>query len=172
MKKQAKKTIKKTSKKTTSKKTTSAKKTKLITELTKIAKTLPEEGIDVLIKQAEVIMHNLQVEEEFYANQKKREKKIKERLSKRDLIEIQEADDNSYFSITINGENKMFLLDEMRNLVKICHSTNDEKEAARKMYRWFELKRMDVLNDVYIDTPYHYLLIALYNFLKNRYTAK
>jgi len=163
-------------KKGTSKKSAqNTQKDDLIKQLKKLINELNEEGLSFLIEQAIILKHNMQVKELNKDLQKLRSNKPKsDKTSKSDKhkIEVEEADDNSYFIIVMNRARNFFSLEEMRKLVKICHASEDEKDASRRLYNWFSKNRSDVIRDTDIVGVNDPALTSIYNYIKNKYTVK
>mgnify|MGYP001549631757 CR=1 FL=1 len=198
VKKANKKTNKKATKKTTSKATKQKqtdkkiKKTKkstkamqpssqlkeLVKKLNNISKTLNEEGLLFLIKQAQVLQHNLEVEKNFTEQKLQLQKNIDEgavekkaKINQKPLT-ITESDDSSYFIIEMNTYRSFFTLDEMRKLVKMSHESKNETEATRKMYTWLNRERSDVVRNAGLNSKKDLVLLELYAALIKSYCVK
>jgi hypothetical protein len=50
----------------------------------------------------------------------------------------------------------------MRSLVKICNASEDEFDAARRLYNWFTRERKDLLIDGQISSNTHSSLKSIY----------
>ena len=150
-------------------------KDKLTDQLMKLSKDINEEGLKFLIQQAHVILHNMQVER---INDEIRKLKKMERVSSKipglniPSIDIREAENKGHFILIINRARKFLVLDEMKKLVKICHAANNEKEASRRLYKWFSENRQDILVDATIGGSRDPVLSAVYNFIIARYKVK
>ncbi len=150
----------------------------LIKELKTLIKDIDEEGLKFLVSQAHVLSHNLKVENlnaeiaKASSSKSKRRTFKKPPYSDKESMEIVEANDNSSFIFVINRERKFIALDEMRKIVKICHVSKDEKNAAQRMYNWFKNNRGDILIDVGIDGSKDQALKTIYNYIIKRYTVK
>lgn len=177
--KKVKKDIKKNTKKITKKVSAEKKqrpaseKLKLINDLAIIAKDLSEDKILFLIQQASVIRHNMRVDE----IRKKENDQIKVshkaiETPSRPPVSIKESSDNSYFVVNINGYGSFFTLEEMRKLVRICHSSGNAIEAGERMYTWLSKDRIDVLNNNKIQGRKDILLAELYELIIKTYTVK
>ncbi|HRR61939.1 MAG TPA: hypothetical protein P5547_13490 [Spirochaetota bacterium] len=138
-----------------------------------ILKKLDEESLAFLYEQAKVLLHNLEVaklREEF------EELDVKAIASKhynfsKEKLEVVEADDLRYFIFVINGARNFFTRDEMRTIVKLCHSAPSLKDGMRMLYNWFEKNRKDVIIDTEIDGPNDKALETIYNYIINHYTV-
>jgi hypothetical protein len=150
-------------------------KNELQNELKKMIKELNEEGLIFLIQQAQVLLHNMQVEkvnEELKKLQDKKHVGGKGTSSDKYTVDVKEADDDSHFIIVINNARNFFDRGEMRKLVSICHASVDEKDASRRLYNWFSKIRIDVLNNTDIRGVNDPALATIYNFLVKRYAVK
>ena len=63
-------------------------------------------------------------------------------------IEVMEGAGGEYFIFNIAGKTKSFTLPEMRKMVAMCHEADGSLDAAKRLYRWFDLNRKDVLFDL------------------------
>lgn len=180
----AKKTVKtKTVKKKTAKTKTAKKasqRERLEKELKGLLKKLDEEGLIFLLKQAQVMIHNMQVDKinrEIVEYESKRKTKTGGKSSKTvnrkaGAVQIDEINQGKSFFIRLKDARKIFNLDEMRSLVKICHGAGDKIQAAVRLYRWFKRNRIDVLSDCHIAGDGDPYLALLYNTIKNTYQTK
>ncbi len=147
--------------------------TKLISQLQTMIKDLNEHGLKILITQAQVLLHNMKVVESIN-ERKKNPEKIKDKgiISNKTSIDVKEAEDNSYFIIIINGARLFFSLEQMKMLVKICHSSGNEKEGSFHLYNWFSKNRRDVLDDAKIYGAADQALATIYKFIISKYAVK
>ena len=161
------------SKKTKSKQ--NSEKNELLNQLKKLIKDLNEEGLLYMIKQAQVLLYNIQVEK---INEERRRLATSDQMrgktakSDKYTIDIKEADDDSHFIIIINNYRNFFDREEMRKIVRICHASEDESDASRRLFNWFSKNRIDVLNNTDIDGVNDPALATIYNFLIKRYAVR
>jgi hypothetical protein len=139
-----------------------------------LLKKLDEESLNFLFEQAKVLLHNLEVKK---LQQEFEELDVKTITAKRqdyskDKLEVVEADDLRHFIFVINGARNFFSRDEMRKLVKLCHSAPTLKDGMRMLYNWFEKNRKDVIIDTAIDGPNDKALETMYNYIVSNYTLK
>lgn len=138
-----------------------------------LLKKLDIESLDFLYEQAKVLLHNLEVKK---LQQEFEELDVKTITAKRqdyskDKLEVIEADDLRHFIFVINGARNFFSRDEMRKIVKLCHSAPDVKTGMRMLYHWFEKNRKDVIIDTSIDGPQDKALETMYNYIVNNYSV-
>ena len=138
-----------------------------------LLKKLDDESLSFLYEQAKVLLHNLEVKK---LQQEFEELDVKTITAKRqdyskDKLEVVEASDLRHFIFVINGARNFFSRDEMRKLVKLCHSAPTLKDGMRMLYNWFEKNRKDVIIDTAIDGLYDKALETMYNYIVNNYTV-
>ncbi len=147
----------------------------LADQLVKLSKDMNEEGLKFLIQQAQVILHNMQVEK---INEEMRKLDTMDRVSRKSpeldvgRVDIQEAANKNHFILIINRARKFLVLEEMRKLVKICHAAGNEKEASPRLYRWLSENRQDILVDAAVGGSNDPVLGAVYNLIIARYKVK
>ena len=139
-----------------------------------LLKKLDKESLNFLYEQAKVLLHNLEVKK---LQQEFEELDVKTITAKRqdyskDKLEVVEASDLRHFIFVINGARNFFSRDEMRKLVKLCHSAPTLKDGMRMLYHWFEKNRKDVIIDTAIDGPNDKALETMYNYIVSNYTLK
>ena len=172
------------------KKTTDTKKTKsppkvkskeikekeeLLKQLRDLIRKIDADGLRFLIKQANILVHNVKVKDKITEQQESKKKgnnKTKKATSDKSTIEIKESDDSDFFILIINKARNFFTLEEMRKIVKICHASEETKDASERLYNWLKNKRKDVLIDTEITGPSDPALETIYKHLIKTYTLK
>ncbi|MBN2442231.1 MAG: hypothetical protein JXJ04_12830 [Spirochaetales bacterium] len=174
---------KKTEKAKTTKKKTLKKESprdKLEKELKGYLKKIDEEGLIFLLKQAQVIIHNAEVDKinkEIVAfEQKKKAHAAKNPPSSKKSktlptgsVAIEEISNGKSFFITLKNARKIFDLQEMRSLVKICHGAENASQAGGRLYTWFHRNRTDVLADCGLSGKGDSFLALLYKTIIKTY---
>ncbi len=172
----SKKAVKKSSeKKAGKKKTGSVIRDRALKDLRSLITQIDEEGLEFLIRQAKVLIHNKEIEEKHERNLKAYNEKrptVKKKASDSSVIEVIEAEDGKSFVILLDGYRNFFSLEEMRKLVKICHSADDEIDAADRLFNWFSRERSDVIKNSSLSGKNHKSLPAIYHCLVERYTVR
>ncbi|MGQ9843450.1 MAG: hypothetical protein ACUVRK_07770 [Spirochaetota bacterium] len=138
-----------------------------------LLKKLDKESLNFLYEQATVLLHNLEVkklQQQFDELDVKTISAKKQQFSKYTL-EVVEADDLRHFIFVINGARNFFSRDEMRKLVKLCHSAPTPKDGMRMLFSWFENNRKDVIIDTAIDGPNDKALETMYKHIVSNYTV-
>jgi hypothetical protein len=161
-----------------SKKTASARDI-LAKELIGLVKQIDEEGLAFLIKQAHVIIHNMQIErinQEMsklqLMNSKVRQAGSKPKAPVSYPVDIEEGTGGKHFILVVAGKRKMFAREEMSKLVTICQAAPGERPAAQRLLNWFKTNRSDVLLDTGINNAGSPTLAAIYKIIKSRYKVR
>jgi hypothetical protein len=148
---------------------------KLIKELGRLAKEIDEEGLLFLIKQANVLIYNQNVKalnKKMSVQEDRKAKKPPKEEKPSYEVEIVEKSNGEHFYIVVSGSRVFFTRNEMRSLVKICHASEDEFDAARRLYSWFSRERKDLLIDGQISVNTHPSLKSIYRNLVSTYKVK
>jgi hypothetical protein len=175
-------TMAKSTKKSVSKKSTrqSYQRNRLEKELKDLLKKIDEEGLIFLLKQANIIIHNMQVDKlnkeiiEYESKKRKKtrsgKQKIQTKIAGSPMIE--EAGGGKSFIITLNGTRKIFSIAEMRKIVQICHAAGNRINACRQLYNWFYRNRTDVFADGGLSGAGDPALAMLYRTILKTYNTK
>jgi hypothetical protein len=140
-----------------------------------INKINDKEGLQLLIKQSAVIIHNREVDrlnetlKKTGAKSAKTEAKSGSNLNP-EALEIEEQD--GFFIIVVNGQRVFFNRGEMKAITRICWAADNPAEAGKRLYRWFKTERNDMLQDGMIGSPNHAALKTLYRLIRSRYKVK
>lgn len=146
--------VKKTSpkKKAAAKKAPAKKLSSQLSRLVSLTENLSGEEVDFLISQAETMVRNREILKERETRSKNREKVVAAMnpVKDKENIEIIEDEAGSHFIIVLGTERNFFARDEMKKIVRLCHAADDEQDAMRRLYTWFDRFRGDVLrnNDI------------------------
>jgi hypothetical protein len=140
----------------------------LANELMKMVRDIDVDGLIYLIEQANVLLYNQRVEQinRKIAGLKKRGREETEGVG------IEETKDGKNFFILIRSERIFFTLDEMRQIVRLCHAAHDEVDASKRLYNWFYKNRKDLLVDCAVETSRDPHLANLYHKVITTYTLK
>lgn len=153
----------------------SAEKKKLIARINSLFEDLREKDLEFLVSQAEILNHNRKVEERIAAGDKYPKLKPEDFEIKkpgRSAADIIEGEGSNHFIIAGAGARKFFDIQEMRKLVKLCHAAADKKDAASRLYNWFDKNRRDYINDAEISGPGDDFLGAIYEKIIKTYKVK
>lgn len=153
----------------------SEEKKELLKILKGIIEDIDENGLVFLIKQAKILLRNIKMD---YINGEVQklmstdeEDSVDPHKHKHEM-EIIETGDSGSFIFVINKTRKMFSLDEMKKIVKICRSAENENDAVKRLYKWFSDNRSDALYDISIKNARDPALGTIYNHIINTYTLK
>jgi hypothetical protein len=149
-------------------------------ELIGYIKKVNEEGLIFLLKQAHVISHNMEVDKindrivEYEGSKARNKDKTGKPVPRTTgySVEIKGEPEKKSFIIVFDKARKIFNLQEMRSIVKICENSSGDKDASVKLYRWFLTNRQDVLGDTGIGSAGHPILPVLYSTVKKTYRSK
>ncbi len=162
-------------------------------ELAGLVQSIDSEGLSFLIKQANILLHNLQVEKinkELHklsaidqkikkdsraggadkAAGKKADKAAGKTAGIPVSVDIEESGSN--FILVMRTSRKFLSLKEMRSLVRVCQAAESGSAAGPRLYRWFSRNRTDVLSDAQISGPADPQLGGIYELIADRYKTK
>lgn len=162
--------------------TASSKRKQLQDELKKLISNIDETGLDFLIKQAKVLLHNQEAVEQAASagkaapvSRSAKSPAAGNKASKgsdKHSIDVTEGKDNSYFVLTVNNSRNFFSLEEMRALVKICHAAGGREDGMGRLYTWLKKNRNDVISNTDIDGSSDPALDTIWSYVVKNYTAK
>ena len=166
----------------------SEQKQRLERELAGLLPQLDEEGLIFLIRQAHVIIHNLQVDQlnqEIDELQGRKQSgqpagrsqggrsqggRADEGASAR--VDIEESATGGTFHLVLPDTRKVLGLEEMRALVRACYEPKRKSAALRRMFRWMEENRRDILTDGDIRGEGSPLLDSLFSVIRSRFRLR
>jgi hypothetical protein len=146
-----------------------AEKEKLLKELRALLKDIPEEGLQYLIKQANILLYNQKVDELNAAARRLNKPSKKE--SEEVPVRIERTKGNKNMILVVNNERKIMDEEELISLVKIAHSCESEKEAGQRLYTWLKRERDDIIIDTGLS-PKNKAMLALYDYLKTNFSLR
>lgn len=154
-------------------------------ELAGLVKSIDSEGLSFLINQANILLHNRQVEkinkdlQKLSAIDQEIRKGSRTGTAGKEAgksagipvsVDIEESGSN--FILVMRTSRKFLSLQEMRSLVHVCQAAESGSTAGPRLYRWFSRNRTDVLSDAQISGPADPELRGIYELISARYTAK
>ena len=157
----------------------------LLKELRSLIKEIDEEGLQFLIEQANVLIYNAKVEElnarrEEAAHKKRDTGKNGKSRSAKENKDTDETGSQVYFEagkhsggflMDIDGNRFVMDQEEVMSLVSIAQKAPSRIEAQRRLYRWIEGHRDDILLDVDLP-PAGKRMQALYERLRSDFTIR
>ena len=161
------------------KKKTGTQRTRLEKELTEAIKQVDEEGLIFLIQQAQILIHNAQVDKinrEIVELEQKKLASGKPAARKAPAVAaavtIDESDNGKAFFLSLGGTRKVMNLEEMRRLVRICYAAETKSDALKQLYTVFARERGDVLADAKISGPGSPIIEGLFQAIRSTYQLK
>ncbi|MBN2322846.1 MAG: hypothetical protein JXQ30_03865 [Spirochaetes bacterium] len=151
---------------------------KILEELSEMITRIDTKGILFLMKQANILIYNQNVEslnKKLSGIEAQKKKGVPEDIKQYDEIdevEIEEKTGGENFTVSVGGIRLFFTREEMRCMVRICHASEDEIDAARRLFAWFSRERSDVLSDCSITGHTHRSLKRIYTKLVRTYKVK
>ena len=161
------------------KKKTDTQRARLENELAEAIKQIDEEGLIFLIQQAQVLLHNAQVDKINREIVELEQKKLKSgkgksapRQTKAAAAEVAiEESDNAFF-LTLGSKRKVMNLEEMRQLVRVCYAAETKSDALKQLYTVFARERGDILADAKISGPGSPIIEGLFRAIRSSYQLK
>ena len=150
-------------------------------ELSEAIKQIDEEGLIFLIQQAQVLVHNTQVDKinrEIVELEQKKLKSGKGKPAPRKIpaaasaVTIEESDNGKAFFLTLGGTRKVMNMEEMQRLVRICYAEETKNEELKQLYTVFARERGDVLADAKISGPGSPIIEGLFQAIRSTYQLK
>jgi len=166
------------------KKKTGNQKSRLEKQLLEAIKQIDEEGLIFLLQQANILIHNVQVDKlnrELVELQEKQVKSGKRGGKKAAAtapksaaapVSIEESENGKTFFLTLGGTRKVMNLEEMRRIVRICYAAETKSDALRQLYTVFSRERSDILADAKIGGPTSPLIEGLFRAVRSTYQLK
>ena len=160
---------------------TDTQRARLEKELSEAIKQIDEEGLIFLIQQAQVLLHNAQVDKinrEIVELEQKKLASGKGKPAPRKTpaaaaaVTIEESDNGKAFFLALGGTRKVMNLEEMRQLVRICYAAETKSDALKQLYTVFSRERGDVLADAKISGPGSPILEGLFLAIRSTYQLK
>lgn len=154
---------------------------KLRRELVSLLDQVDDEGLVFLIRQAQTIIHNLQVErlnEEIdELNQQRARaaaggKKARAAAQAAEPVAIDEGAGRTTFIVSVGSTRKVFGVDEMRALARVAQAAEDDADGARRLYSWLSRNRRDVLVDMSARSAAAPGLVLMHRAIRKRYKPR
>lgn len=163
-------------------KTKPSRRDELLKELRSLIKDVDEEGLQFLIKQSNVILYNMKVDE----LNKQAEAVEKSRGSGKSVtstgksaggaaeetpVEILSGHFGRGYTLVIDNQRKSMDQAEIYAMVKIVHKAKPQAAGKEQLYNWLDRFRDDVIIDCGLK-PKGSRIDALYTKLKEQFTLK
>ncbi|MBL8965657.1 MAG: hypothetical protein JNG85_01540 [Spirochaetaceae bacterium] len=129
----------------------------LLKELRGLLPGLDAEGLEFLIEQARVHLHNMEVERLEKAREERRDRAAARDAgagpTERAVLAIERSASGSSYYVSDREGSSMLNSAEMLALVRIVHGRANDSEAGRALGAWLEKERRDVLNELFAPSP-------------------
>jgi hypothetical protein len=155
----------------------SPQRTRLLASLESSIKRVDEEGLLFLLRQAQVLIRNAEVDrlnweaEELSKKTKKKPAAVKAPTGSSQAA-VEESSDGKAVFLVLGNTRKVMTVAEIRQLVKICWSAESKSAALRQMFNVFAKERRDILIDAGIGGAQHPLLESLFHAVRAAYRLK
>ncbi len=160
--------------------------TKLAEELTALIPQLDEEGLSFLIGQAQVLIHNMEVDR-INAEIEKAEMEGKKaskgkgassgkaapgKTRRTQTFSIKHSPGAGCYHVGFNGDWKLFTEEEMLSIVRIAKSRQPAEDVERLCFAWLKKERSDALSEFGISDQYSDTLKEFIKFLKKTFAIR
>ncbi len=153
---------------------------RLLKSLHEAVENVNEEGLLFLLRQAQVLIRNAEVDrlnwEAEELAKKTDKKKKKEPVSRARAgsthATIEESGDGKAIFMVLGNTRKVMTVGEMKQLVKICYGAETKSDALRQLFTVFARERKDILIDAGIGGPQSPLLESLFHAVRATYRLK
>jgi hypothetical protein len=159
----------------------------LQTEFKKLLQFINAEGLRFLIRQAQVLIHNQQIDKVNVEIDKLNalQQQLVEQTGSREtpglqagksavvdkrVLDVEEA--GSHFVLVLGSNRKMLSRDEMGSLVKVALAAESKADGAARIFNWLTRNRQDVIYDLRIKSKSDARLAELAALLKKRYQGR
>lgn len=150
----------------------------LVKELASLLPDIREDGLRWLINQAQVLLHNQQVQKVNLELEKLQslERRQRGRAASSEApargggVDIEENATGNSFIVVLSPARKFLDREEMRGLVKLCQAADSPEQAGPRLFRWLSENRRDILLDAGVSAKNDSRLVALSGLVRRRYT--
>lgn len=140
------------------------------------------DGLNFLKEQAAVLIYNQKISQknrELTRKAEKEEKAVskkavdnKKKKEDQPRVYIEQLNNGKFFNIRIKNHKLFMDLQEIKSLYKIARAAESPETAARRLYKWFQKERSDVLSEGGIADPSNLLLLEIYRELLETFSAE
>ncbi len=147
---------------------------KLIATIEDALPKLNEESLALIVRNCQIALYNAEMErsrEAVIEAQSAVEQGRVPGAAAGVEVDIEQVSEQS-FVIIFGSERIFFTRDELRQITRICWTTEDAAEGGRNIFRWMERERRDFLIDSGVDGPGDPGLKELWSVIRSRYKAR
>jgi len=149
-------------------------------EIIDIVSRLDKNGLETLVGAARAVETKRKIEtfnRELNVVAEKASRKRRE-ASRPDFSVLIERTEDDFFVIQMDQARVFFNIQELREITAICHSAANSKAAnpqaagMKRLFKWFEKERSDLLADAGVDSERSPYLAELYELVLSTYKLK
>ena len=150
---------------------------RLIRSLKDAIEKVDEEGLLFLLRQAQVLIRNAEVdrinwEAEELAKKTSRKPSAAKAPASSGQAAIEDPGDGKAVFLVLGKTRKVMTVAEIKQLVRICWGAETKSDALRQIFNVFARERKDVLIDAGIGGPQHPLMESLFRAVRAAYKLK
>jgi hypothetical protein len=145
-----------------------------VKEMVGIAERIDDGGREILLNAARAVETKGKIEtfnRELNVVADRAARKRRELAAPEYQVLIERTEDD-FFIIQLDSARIFFNRQEMREITRFCHAAESPANGARRMFRWFEKERSDLLVDAGINSEKSPYLINLYEQVIATYKVK
>ena len=145
-----------------------------IKEIVEIAETLDQTNFQKLVDAAHALQTKGKIEKfnrELNVAAEKAARRRREISAPEYRVSIERTKDD-FFIIQLDAVRVFFNKQEMREITRHCHAAGNAQDAGRRLFKWFERERSDLLTDAGINSDKNPYLIDLYENVISTYKLK
>jgi len=131
---------------------------KLISEISSLLKQMGKDDLLYLKQQASLLIYNKTIDQMNQQNQskpaenKKTQKKEKTVPVSNNEVYLDMSDNRMYVYISsAAGERVFFTVEEVANMVEVCHQSDEVRQIPARLFRWLKKERSDFLSELSIS---------------------
>lgn len=146
----------------------------VVREISEIAGRIDDAGRQALLNAARALETKGKIEQfnrELNVVAEKAAKRRRELTAPEYRVQIEQTQ-GDFFVIQLDAVRVFFNREEMRAITRLCHAATGSADGARRMFRWFEKERSDLLSDAGINSDRNPYLIDLYEQVVTTYKVK
>jgi hypothetical protein len=146
----------------------------IVKEIVGIAERIDDGGLQLLLNAARAVETKGKIEtfnRELNVVADRAARKRREHAAPEYRVLIERTKDD-FFIIQLDDARVFFNRQEMREITRLCHAAKAPADGARRMFRWFEKERGDLLVDAGINSERNPYLVDLYEQVIATYKVK
>lgn len=145
---------------------------RLLKSLQAAIEHVDEEGLLFLLRQAQVLIRNAEVDRLNWEAEELAKKTKKKAPAGSSHAAVEESADGKAIFLVLGNTRKVMTLGEIKQLVRICWGADTKSDALRQIFTVFARERKDILIDAGIGGPQSPLLESLFHAIRAAYRLK